>query len=149
MGYAGAELEIDFHRHYGLDILDFFRGRYPWQKFLRLVDALPTASRFRDLVYKDEDLAKYLLAEEQKSDEYNIPGEQELDLSFEDETPIYQSVRTVIDLMRQLLYITAANSKAQPPEPLPRPETALEKLRQQETNKTLDEALLALTGETW
>lgn len=149
MGYAGTELEIDFHRHYGLDILDFFRGRYPWQKFLRLTDALPVSSRFRDLVLKDEELAGFLLAEEQKRDEYQIPGEQEVDLSFEDETPIYQSVRTIMDLMRQLLYVTAANSKATPPEPSPRPETALQKLRQQQTNKTLDSALLALTGETW
>lgn len=149
MDYAGAELEADFHTRWGLDILDFFRGRLPWGKLLRLVERLPTASEYRNLALKDRGLAEMLLAEEAQDPEYHRLDEGELDLPFTDETPTYQQLRNVTDLLRQLIYVTAANAKAQPPEPSPRPETALDKLRHEVAQDTLDDALMQLIGETW
>ena len=69
MDYAGAELEADFHTRWGLDIHDFFRGRLPWGKLMRLVERLPTASEYRNLVLKDRGLAELLLAEESQDPE--------------------------------------------------------------------------------
>ncbi|WP_313694071.1 hypothetical protein, partial [Staphylococcus arlettae] len=65
--YAGAEIELDFLKHYGLDLHDFVRGRYPWGKFLRLVDALPTNSYYKDRLLSDPDIAADLLAAERAS----------------------------------------------------------------------------------
>lgn len=42
----GEAIEYDLHDHFGLDILDFFRGRYSWRKLRVLIDQLPPGSAF-------------------------------------------------------------------------------------------------------
>ena len=140
---------MDFHQHYRLDILDFFRGRMPWGKLLRLKDALPIASHYRNKVLKDPAIAESVLELERQQEEYTIPGEGEVELSFVDETPTYTALREVQDSLSVLIYLTAANSKAAPPQPSPRPETAVAKLRGEQVDKTLDDALSQMLGSAW
>lgn len=126
------------------------RGRYPWGKFLRLVDALPTNSHYKDRLLSDPDIAADLLAAERASDEYTIPGTGEApEPDFTDESPSYQLLRVLTEGVQTLVYLTAANANNSPPEPLPRPRTALDKLKQEQAFATLDDALMALTGEAW
>lgn len=141
---------MDFLKHYGLDLHDFVRGRYPWGKFLRLVDALPTNSHYKDRLLSDPDIAADLLAAERASDEYQIPGTGEApEPDFTDESPSYQLLRVLTEAVQMLVYLTASNANNNPPEPLPRPRTALDKLKQEQVFETLDDALTALTGEAW
>lgn len=53
------------HAVYGLDLLDFFRGRHPWGKLARLLGHLREGSAYWVATARDRDLAR-MLAEKNK-----------------------------------------------------------------------------------
>lgn len=128
-------------------MLDFFRGRLPWGKFLRMVDALRTDSHYRNKLLKDRELAEFLFQQELAQGAPVDDGE--VDLPYVDETPTYQAIRLVVDLLQQLVYLTAGNPASQPPAPQPRPVSALTQLKEEQVQHEVDAAMAALTGGTW
>ena len=119
--YAGGELEADFHRHWGIDVLDFFRGRLPWGKFFRLVELLPTASHYRDKLLRDEELAAAL------EDVVVDDDCGEVDLPFHQETVVVGLLRDLRDRLDVLTWVQGGSSK-NPPAPGPRPRTAVDRI---------------------
>lgn len=56
-------MEFDLHRFLNLDLLDFFRGIFTWDKFLRLVALLPSGSAYWAARADDDDLADMMVSE--------------------------------------------------------------------------------------
>lgn len=126
---------------------DFLRGRLPWGKFVRMVDALRIDSHYRNKLLKDPDLAEFLLRQELANGPAVDDGD--VDLPYTDETPTYQAIRSVVDLLQQLVFLTAGNPASQPPAPQPRPMSALAQLKEERVQHEVDAAMAALTGGSW
>ena len=133
--YAGAALEVDFHRHYQLDLLDFLRGVYPVGKLYRLAEALPTASHYKSLVLQDVELYRGLEVEVTPAP-----------LDFVEETAEVQQLRNVVDALHQVLWAVSGGGSRQP-SPWPRPLTALQVLEEQRRDAAVDEMLAGLGVE--
>lgn len=54
----GEAIEADLHREYGVDLLDFFRGRYSWRKLRVLMQKLPSTSLMNEAMAQDDELAR-------------------------------------------------------------------------------------------
>lgn len=138
--YAGAELEIDFQNAYGIDLHDYPGGVRPWPQFLRFAQALPTASRYKNKLLKDRDLAA-LMPE--------VDDAAEPDLDFVDETPVVAALRSVQDQLNYLIYVAARNPEARIPAPLPRPRSAAMVLKEEAVQREVDAVVFAMTGQTF
>ena len=66
MDRYGSAIEADLHAVYGLDLLDFFRGKHPWGKLARLLGHLRDGTLYWAAAARDRDLAK-AVAERNKS----------------------------------------------------------------------------------
>lgn len=139
LDYAGAELEVDFQRHYGLDIHEFALGGRPWGQLGRLASALPTASLYKNKLLMDPQLAAELDLAGQ--------GDDGVVLDFVDETPVVAALRDIHDCLRDLVWVTVGNPKARPPSPLPRPVSAVTLLQQKQAEQQIDQMVLAITGQ--
>lgn len=135
--YAGAELEVDFQREYGIGLHEYVEGRRPWSQLVRLAAALPTASRYKNKLLQDRALAALFPVDES--------GAVELD--FVDETPIVSALRGMQDSLNQLIWVTAGNPNARMPSPVPRPRSASMVLQDEAVDREVDKVIFALTGE--
>ena len=129
-GYA---IEADLHRHYGLDLHDFFRGKYPWRKLLTLIDLLPEDSAFLEARECDPQHAERILAEAGGYRKFMQAAQ-----SAPEPAPLRRShgalaerMTRIEDAIEKLVCVTiAVNSEKQTavPERAKRPETALARL---------------------
>ncbi|MFD3463761.1 hypothetical protein ACFWVM_28940 [Nocardia fluminea] len=120
-----------------MDLLDFFRGEFPWAKLARFLRQLPPGSRYQAAIDADFDIAEYTYARQQLDADGDGRDEGEsgpqvstsagYDLSV-------QTLMTIADLIQQLqatlVAVNLPEGKA-PPKPrfLPRPVTALDVVR--------------------
>lgn len=138
MDYAGAELEVDFQREYGVCLHEYAWGERPWAQLVRFAAALPTASRYKNKLLTDRGLAML----------FSDDGQQEHELDFVEETPVVSALRGVQDGLNQLIWVTAGNPKVRMPAPVPRPRSAAMKLADEAVDREVDKLVLALTGES-
>lgn len=125
-----------------MDLLDFFRGKYSWAKFFRLAGALGDGTRFYDRKLRDMETAELLV---------NSPGFKEPEpgeIDFVGETREVEQLRTLVDLVRYLIYVTANNEKNRPPAPAKRPETAISIAMRKKNERQLD-GVLKMLGVDW
>lgn len=121
----GAAIEYDFHATLGLDLLDFFRHRHTWRKFLRLVDQLPSGSAYWAARADDDEAAESVL----RRFGLNPPKAGATPLAEMSATN-----RLLLDLIdwQQLVVQQLALLRGAKPgtvRPAPRPTTALERAR--------------------
>lgn len=127
---------------YGIDIHDFFLGKLPWAKFLRLAGWLREGTRFYDAKLRDDEAAELIV----NSEGFTEPTGGELD--FIGESREVEQLRTVVDLLQQLIFVTANNPSNRRPRPVNRPETALAKAMRKRNERQLDNVLESL-GVDW
>lgn len=130
---------MDFLREYRIDVHEYVRGERPWAQFLRLASALPTASRYKNKLLKDRELARLF------EDESDVP---DADLDFTDETPVLSALRAMQDQLNHLIWVTAGNPKVKVPAPVPRPRSAAMLLREESVAHQVDDMVLRLTGQS-
>lgn len=107
----------------GLDLLDWFRGRHPWGKLLRLAAGLPAHSRYKAAAVDDDDIAEAIADRE--------PDTTELRMTTAGWTPERSLLTCLVDAVGYLTAVTIAvnsrNGKVPEVPRLPRPVTALER----------------------
>ena len=107
-----------------MDILDAFAGRCTWRKLRTLIDQLPSTARLWRAQALDDDLAEdFAKAKEASAGRRARP-------SLEDHTPEVEKLTQLLEAVEALTTIvrvkgTPAAAGARPPNPHPRPETAL------------------------
>lgn len=123
----GVEIEYDLQAELGMDLHDWFRARYPWDKLLRLVEQLPHWSRYKAAAADDDEMAARLLDAETDEE----PRRRHLTLvDWTPERELLTSVaESVRDLHATLLAVNSKDGKRKAPPPLPRPRTAVERAR--------------------
>ena len=118
--------DLSVYTHYDLGAL--WRGRR-WTLLLDILDRLPPHSQFAAALAMDEEHAELLaksLAERQESGESDSRTP-----SLTTWTPEVSMLASVIDAVNGVMYaVVSANSEKrhQPPEPYPRPKTALQRV---------------------
>ncbi|GJF06604.1 hypothetical protein [Pseudonocardia sp. D17] len=111
---------------FGLDLLDWLRGRHPWGKLLRLAGQLGRHSRYIAALHDDDEIAPLLVAAHDDSGEE--PRMSLVGWTHEREllTELLQSVRAL-----QATVIGIVSKSGKPPEvpPARRPRTLVDDLR--------------------
>lgn len=119
----GAEIEADFHREYGLDLLDFFRGRHSWRKLADLIRRLPPSSLTTEAMAEDDELADQIV------DRPEQPGAGPRVSEY---TAEVARLDLLADRISELIAVVVqvAGGKAPRVRPARRPETALTRAQQ-------------------
>ncbi|MBF6332373.1 hypothetical protein [Nocardia transvalensis] len=120
-------MEYDLLERLGLDIRDCFGGGLDWRTVWRLKDRLPRESHYKTAVAMDEQLAETAAAQpEPDADDYEPP------------TPLGYTLEaylllTIIDCLQGVQAAVIASTGTKPPalQPMPRPQTALDRVREQ------------------
>lgn len=124
----GAAIEVDLHREYTLDLLDFFRGKLSWRKLNHLVRLLSSQAQTTEALANDEEVARQLMADKTAGGQPPAdPGPR-----FSEYTA---TVARLDDLKDAIAHLTAtvvhvAGGKPRPGRPAKRPETAFTRARQ-------------------
>lgn len=117
----------DLRRHAGVDMLELWRDRR-WRTLLAIIDRLPPQSAYAVAVGEDPEHSEMLanaLAERAENEDGESKGP-----SVATWTPEVDVLTALRDDVRVLTYTVRASNgdkKAQPPKPLPRPVTPLER----------------------
>ncbi len=124
-----AAISHDLQVYAALDVGELWRARR-WMKLLDIIDRLPSHSHYAAAVAMDEEHAR-LLAESMASQ----PRGKSRGPSLTSYTPEVAILTSILDALRHNSYVTAAvqvgKKAGQPPQPSPRPETALERALQE------------------
>lgn len=115
----GEALEYDLHHFLGLDLLDFFRGRFTWRKLHALIGKLPSTSLSQEAMAQDDELAgEYSDALADHKD----TGPRLAEYSQES-----QRLDVLTDLMQSMIATLVAVNGGKPSRvrPATRPETAV------------------------
>lgn len=137
MDRYGDSLEYDLHHFLGLDLLDFFRGRYSWGKLRRLIEKLPSTALWREAMAQDDELAR------EAGDA--IGKHKDTGPRLAEYSPEAQRLDTVTDLLQNLIAALLAvnNQKPSRVRHAKRPETAFTRakaaLAEARFNSLLDE----------
>lgn len=139
----GEAIEADLFDR-GHDLLDWFRGRRPWPQLGRILGRLPEGSRYVAAILDDEDLAAERIAAETDAPRRRARP------PLVGETAERMLLRGVLSAMLRLEHATyavnAPKGKAgSPPQPLPGPETAEDRLRERLADQDVEELLDTLT----
>jgi hypothetical protein len=104
-----------------VDLLDWFRGRRPWAQLERLIDGLPAHSRYVAALLDDPDVAADL------AEVPTAPRPMSL-VGFD---PVVARLTDLIDAVNANTAATIAAAGVDPPtiDPMPRPETELDRAR--------------------
>lgn len=135
----GDEVEVDLHREFGVDLLDFFRGRYSWRKLGMFLRKLSPRSLANEAMLDDPEMAELFL---------NAPAGPSAPRVSEYSAEVAR-LDLVIEHLAALTATVASAFGGKPGrlKPMPRPETAvtrLERARQVERYDSLvDEVLQA------
>ncbi|GAA4852404.1 hypothetical protein [Saccharopolyspora rosea] len=112
---------------FGLDIRDFFTGRQPWPRLLRLVEQLPRTSRVQAALAADEQRAEALLdlAVDDEEQEARPPLE-----TWSQEAELLAHIADLLAHLRaDYAQVNSKNHRRRNPQPVPRPETGVERVR--------------------
>jgi hypothetical protein len=141
-----SALVYDLRERLGVDLGELWRARR-WRTLLDYIDHLPSHSWYSVAVANDEEHAKMIaesLAEREREGEKQPTGPD-----MHTWTPEVAAITRLTDAVNRLHYIIPAaqgDKKVKPPEPLPRPITALEtalKRAEEQRRKRKHESLVA------
>lgn len=110
------EIEYDLHAHLSLDLVDFFAGRYTWDKLARLIAQLPWWSRYQ-LAHADDDDVATAQLERAGGQQPARPARPPLSRW----DPFEELRADMVDGFNNLAATTAGDKKK--PKRVPRPET--------------------------
>lgn len=117
----GDEIEFDLHANLSLDLLDFFAGRYTWDKLVRLISQLPWWSRYQLATADDDDAASAQLEREDEAREEGRAPAKPTRPQLSRWDPFEELRADMVDGFNNLAATTAGNRKK--PKRAPRPET--------------------------
>jgi hypothetical protein len=139
----------------GVDLLDFFRGERPWGQLYRLVDALPSWGRYKSQIVMDPEWAKMICDMEDAGKETPPTGESSV---TDDEamspfgyTPEVSRLDLILDRLQSLesavMWTVQPDKQREQIQPMPRPETALDRERESRTRSLLEDLDAMFRGE--
>jgi hypothetical protein len=140
----GDEIEFDLLER-GVCLYDFFTGRRPWAQLERILARLPRHSHYKAAMDNDEDYARVALAlsgsDEVRPGPVPLAGYSELAVRMDN---IFDAVNA---LNETLIAVYSSKNRARPrPTRAPRPQTAFQRLRREQTVARLNDIVEKMTG---
>ena len=136
----GEAIEWDLHERLGLDLVALVRSR-SWAKLARLIDRLPSDSHYMAAIAEDDEVAEAWLRANPESGEKRRAGVRP---KWTDMSAEAQLLMAVVERLDTLSHQVGGIEK--PPKPLPRPASALERVRRRMVERS-HEALVAEVRE--
>lgn len=136
----GAAIEYDLHERFGLDLLDFFRGRYSWAKLIRLLEQMPRASRFMEAQASDRELAEHLRKRKEEDGAKAAPPPPPAPplSAYTLEAELLTGIGEQLGLVVQRLGWIIKDNRYKP-KPWPRPLTASDRIEEELYIKRMDD----------
>lgn len=134
MDRYGPAIEYDLHALLGLDLLDWFRGVYPWGKLDRLLAQLPQGSAYWAARADDDEVAELYVAEHPERD--TKPQRPPLN----EQTRTNQLLAAAVDAVSTLVAQQATQMSGNTVKPayLPSPQTAVDRAYKRAESAELD-----------
>lgn len=132
------------HEFLHLDLTDWFLGveAPSWGKLSRLLDQLPQHGRFKAALLDDDELAEQIY--EPVDDDGPIPP-----MDFVGYDPVVAGLTNIGDILLMLratlIAVNSDKGKMPPVKPLPRPESARERVERERSKERRSELLSILT----
>lgn len=122
-------IEADLHHEYGLDLLDFFRGRHSWRKLSNLIRQLPSWSLTTEAMVNDDELVEMLAQQPSTSGGPRVS----------EYTPEVARLDLLVDRLSELIAVSVqvAGGKAPRVRPAKRPETAYSRADKRRTEQRI------------
>lgn len=145
MDRYGEAIEADLHREYGVDLLDFFGGRFSWRKLRVLMQRLPSTSLMNEAMAQDDEVARGLID--------SIGDHKDTGPRLAEYTLAVDRLDVISDRLAELtaVVLSVAGGKPGRLRPARRPETAFSRARDAQVlarhNSLLDE--VAIAQERW
>lgn len=119
------------HHELGLDLLDFFRGKYSWRKLSNLIRQLPSSSRTTEAIANDDELAESLA---------DVEPSKSSGPRLSEYTAEVARLDAILDRLSELIATTVQVSGNRAPRirPARRPETAFSRAAQRRADKKMD-----------
>jgi hypothetical protein len=117
----------DLRRHAGIDMLELWRDRR-WRTLLAIIDRLPPQSAYAVSVSEDPEHSEMLanaLAERAENEDGETKGPSAA--TWTPEVDVLTALRDDVRILTYTVRASNGDKKAQPPKPLPRPFTPLER----------------------
>lgn len=123
-------IEADLHHEYGLDLLDFFRGRLSWRKLSNLIRQLPSDSLTTEAMANDDELAESMQATTDDNDSGPRVSEYSAEVARLD---------LLVDRVSELISVVVqvAGGKAPRVRPRKRPETAVSRAQKRRSEQRM------------
>lgn len=123
-------IEADLQEIYGVDLGELWRARR-WRKLLGMIERLRRSTHFGEATAADEKLAEIVLRKERDSKDGELPALRRMS-EFTVEAEL---LSVVADRLAELVQVSVAKrgGRARAVKPMPRPATAVEKLRNRQT----------------
>lgn len=131
-------MEADLLHHYGVDLVDVWRGRLSVRKALNLIDRLPRATHYRHELAHDEDLARLM------ADRFDGVSAGSSDVPLTEWTPEAELLTYVCERIGGLASIMSAafgDGKVRSLPPMPRPSRALDRFLAERADEALDHVM--------
>lgn len=131
MSRHGTAIEADFARWYpGTSAAALWRDR-EWGRLMTLVDHLPANTHYHAALSQDEEHARMLVEAETQSKKDGTWREPSKHPSMTSWSPEVAAITAVTDAVNHLAYVfgKANGGSGNPPKPLPRPTSVMEKVR--------------------
>lgn len=141
MGRYRREVRADLLEVYGVDLHEIVRARRV-RYALDLIDGLPSASRLRQAMLDDREVAEQIIAEQDRSEaDGHVPEEWRLQVS--ENTPTVIMLTRILQAIDELtgLNVTQVTQgkKKHKPRRLPTPKTAVDTVRDEKTRENARE----------
>lgn len=143
LGHAGYRkaIEWDLHAVHGLDLATEWRERR-WRRLLDFIDGMPNHSHFAEAMAADEDLAEAILTADDGKPRKATRRISEF-------SPDVELLSLLNDRVAELIQVTVATrgGKARKVTPMPRPTTAVEKVRARRRQKKHEWTVARVYGQ--
>lgn len=136
-------IEADLQEIYGVDLGELWRARR-WRKLLGMIERLRRSTHFGEATAADEKLAEFVLRKERDRNGEELPPTRRMS-EFTVEAEL---LSVVADRLAELVQVGVASRGGRPRQvkPMPRPKTAVEKLRSEQTQLSVSFTLDRIFG---
>lgn len=117
------------HALCGLDLVDFFRGKYSWRKLLNIIKRFPSTSHFTAARANDDEFAEQMLEAYEEA--------PDMGPELTDYSPVIERLDTLSDQVQDMVGVLIAVNGGKPPKvkPAKRPSTALTRAKAMQSRK--------------
>lgn len=130
-------MRFDLHAHLGLDLDEWLRGERDWRSLFDLLELIPDGAHYPSAIFSDREIAERI-AEDEELEEGSARKSTDRSPPLRGYTPLMAKIDDLIDVL-MVIQATAAKADPRKAGKVPRPRTAIERVRDERDSKLLSQ----------